>query len=668
MTAVIIDSIINKTINECFGVASCLELTVFGKTLGSLIVSDLSFCNPEKIYVCSDVGGVTENFLSDGTETLDSFKDLIPLCSAKPDDFTCLVFSNVVFQTDFEITQKIKHSFSDINFLTGSKGEKAVAIYSNSQLCSLLSHDDFEPKTLFLQNGKEIKTNGYCAFINSPNDYKNFLLDILSGKTDTKLPETAQGIYAEDVIPEGYFAVVPPVYFGKGVQIERGCVVGPFTAVMENTLIAENTVVKNSIIGEGAYISSGCFLDGVICGENISVRRNCVVFSGSVLAMECSLGEDTVIENDSYIMPFSKIDDFKKNFVNFKAENTCSMSGFCGYTPEKAALLGAAVGIAFGSPKTAIACDGNLNSTALKFALLSGLMTTGAACYDFGNTYLSALHYYMEFCELDCAVFVTGNRGGTSIAVFRKNGYSLSKSDYYNIKNIMTTGNIKRCDCDECKSIRQIRGMQRMYVQNLVKKIEGELNFLPVVCCENTKIMQTVQTALAKICPKESEKKLILKINGDGTKVNAVCGDVCFPHSVISETVNFFKNGGSFADGVFKAGSRLRDVDAVILCFELIEVLQKSNLTLAQAYKKLPVFYVAENSLASKVPLGALASQLSDTRKVTFGDGALRFCDGSARVRINKTDDGVFKIAAKSLSQEVAEEIVGNLTDIISRY
>ena len=43
-----------------------------------------------------------------------------------------------------------------------------------------------------------------------------------------------------------------------------------------------------------------------MCSENVSVRRNSIVLSDAVLGYESSLGEDSVIENGSYIRPFSR--------------------------------------------------------------------------------------------------------------------------------------------------------------------------------------------------------------------------------------------------------------------------------------------------------------------------------------------------------------------------
>ena len=276
----------------------------------------------------------------------------------------------------------------------------------------------------------------------------------------------------------------------------------------------------------------------------------------------------------------------------------------------------------------------------------------------------------MSFCELDCAVFISGNREGTAITVFYKNTYSLSNSDYYNIKNVMTSGEIRRCDSGECKNIRQIHGMQRMYVQNLIKKFDNELEFVPVFECENKRIKSVLEIAVSKIGFKAGKNCVIFKINYEGTKITAESNGIHFSHGKLLEIVSHFvtEKGDLYLKNVSGSSEELWKLDALILCFKLLETLKNNKVTLYEAYKKLPAFYVAESTVLSKVPLSALASEISNKNCVNYDKGELRYQDGLSKVRINKMSDGSLKIAARAVTIEAAREIVGNLTEIISRY
>ena len=669
MIAVLIDCG-NKIINECFGVHSCLELPLFTETFGNIVLKNISVTNVDKIFVYSKEVKSFKNYTDCEVEFIDDLKDIQCVFSQKPNDFTSFFFSNIYFENEENFYKLTENKFTDSFSVNNQTGDRITVILRNSKVYELLSDNNFDIKKLNIETTEKIITNCYSKTIKKPTDYKNLISDILTGKTNFHLPEVAQGVFAESKIPQGDFVIVPPVFFDEGTQVESGCVIGPCTAIMKNCLIAKNSNIRNSVISKNSYISSGCFLDNVMCSENVSVRRNSVVFSNTVLGHDSVLGEDSVIENGSYIRPFSRIDDFKKNYINFKQESNQSPAGFYGYTPEKAALLGAAVGIVFNSPKIAVASDGELNSTALKLSLLGGLITTGASCYDFGNSFLSSLHYYMSFCELDCAIFVSGNREGTAITVFYKNTYSLSNSDYYNIKNVMTSGEIKRCESDECKNIRQIHGMQRMYVQNIIKTFDNELDFVPVFECENKRIQSILEIAVSKIGFKTGKKCVIFKINYEGTKITAESNGIHFSHGKLLEIVSHFvgEKGDFYLKNVSGNCEELWKLDAVILCFKLLEILQNNKVTVNEAYKKLPTFYIAESTVLSNVSLSALASEISNKNCVNFDKGELRYQDGSSKVRINKMNDGSLKIAARAVTVEAAREIVGDLTEIISRY
>jgi NDP-sugar pyrophosphorylase family protein len=58
------------------------------------------------------------------------------------------------------------------------------------------------------------------------------------------------------------------------VQIESGSVIGPDTIIYNNSLISENTKIMNSVLFENVYVSSNCFVDGSVCCDNASIKRN----------------------------------------------------------------------------------------------------------------------------------------------------------------------------------------------------------------------------------------------------------------------------------------------------------------------------------------------------------------------------------------------------------
>lgn len=650
MFAVIID---NKGYDNWSERDSLLKLSVFSETLFSVFKRSISRIIPEKIIVFSQSD--LKNILSDDVELINDEAELINFFLDKPDAFS-VVFDSAFFIDVVEdfVIKFIKNN-EECNVLS-EKNEVICRVLKNKNAAKILFEKSRTVDRRTENRATALLYEGYVKKVDKPLGYKEFLCDILCNRTTMKLPEIAQGVYAEETIPDGNFTIIPPVYFDIGVQVEEGAVIGPCSVLMRETLVSKNSNVRKTVLLNGVYVSSDVYVDNSLLCENVSVRRKSVVMSGSVLSNNSTVGEETIIENNSLIMPYTKVDEFKNQYVNFRKETNDSPAGFYGYSPEKAALLGAAVGKVFNRPCVAVASDGGLNSTALKFGLLGGLITTGATCYDFGNTFLSSLHYFVKFCELDCAVFVSGNRFGTVITVFTKESYSLTSSQYYNIKALMISKNIERCGFDECKNIRQIHGMTRMYIQNLIKNFNSPFKFSPIFKCDNKRIQSVVEIASSKIGYTSGKKRIVFNINTEGTKVRVEYENVVFSHRKIREIVGFYSNEKNF--------THLWEFDAVILCFELMNVLQKNSFDLKEASKSLPRFYIAEGSAEYKDSVSTLMNKIGNKDNIELISGEIHFGNDNDEVIINKSKDNL-RIVAKSLSTETAEELVGDILKII---
>ncbi len=501
MIAVIIERC-NKDLFECLGVENFGAIPFFHTTLGNLLESNNPFKTADLVYK------IPEN---KGSKDYDfTIKNLLNSLESFPNEKVTVTFSDVYISNDFwdEITNEKEGNFLCFN----AENEVVLCMLSTIDLFNFLLKNPMNVSCVFNKIKTRKNFGAYAKIIDNPLKYKAFCCDALNGKVDFRLPEIAQGIYVSTNIPEGDFVLVPPVYLGSDVQIEKGCVIGPETIISDGSLIARNSHLKNTFLGKNSYVSSGCHIVGSLLGDNVILRRNSVVLNNSVICHDTLIGEEKIIENNSIIRAFSSVDEYNNSEINFKSDFDNATDGFYGYTPEKAALLGAAIGVCFGMPRVGVACDGEMNSTALKLSFLGGLMTSGAVGFDFGNTFLSAMQYYMDFCELDCGVFVSGSDDGTLISVFRKGSTSLKSSDFYNIKSVLSSGKVRRCKKTECKKIRQIHGMQRMYIQNLTMPFSGKINFKPVFTCDNKIISDIVERAVSKIGFNSGEKPLFLAL------------------------------------------------------------------------------------------------------------------------------------------------------------
>lgn len=645
MIAVIIERF-NRSLSECFGEKSIGEIPFFDTTLSEVLCEN---------SIEKHIGIVLKIPEKISEKELQKLKILL---GKKPCERVLITYSDVCFFG--ENPDDFVHENQE-NFIAKNKENKVAFCVVDA--CFLLqklekTKDDFSSVFKTISKEKTYKNNFFV--VENPLKYKALCRDVLLGRLPYRLPEVAQGIYTSSAIPKGDFVIVPPVYFGDDIQIEKGCVIGPDVIISDGVLVADSSRVSNCLIGENSYVSSECRIEGCLISTNVVLRRNSTLLSNSVLCHDVTVGEDSVLDGDSFIRAFSRVDNYGNCLVDFKTDVNNTTDGFYGYTPESAARLGAAVGICFDMPKIGVACDGELNSTALKLAFLGGLITTGGQIYDFGNSFHSSLHYFMDFCQLDCAAFFNGNDNGTLISLFRKGETGLSKSDFCNIKSVISKSEIPRCSKDECKNIRQIHGMQRMYVQSLTSLFKDDLAFCPVFISDNPIILGIAEAITSKIGFNQQGNRVEFNINSTATKASVKCEGVVYPHSKLLEIVSFFERKYS---GIFKD---LFNTDSLILSFYVMKIITIERKGLRAIAENMPRFYVAEKSINTPCGIRVLAADLSRENKIYFRKDEIIYKHGLNTVKINQGDEGVFCIRVKSSSMEAATEFIENLTRFIS--
>ncbi len=647
MLAVIIDEK-SEEIQDYLLKKSCSELSLLSCSLIEKQVAELKSCGINRVA-----------FLGNKNSEADCEMICFDKCNKladyieKTEEKSIVIVSSAVY---FEMKNDVMFSdFSNLTRLnlTDNEGEIACAIFNGKDVSAILSSVNviYElPEIIFSRKNTSVKCVDFACKVENIRNYKKLLNMILNMKTNIHLPEIAEGIYSEGEIPKGDYVIVPPVYFGGNVQVESGSVIGPYTIVESDSLISKNTYVKKSFISNNGFVSSGCFLDGVFCGENVSVRKDSAVFADSILGNNVVLSEETIIENGSLIRPFTHVSNAKNNIINYK-ENE-SLSGFCGYTPEKAALLGGAIGSHYKKEKIVIMCNGECNSVILKHALISGLLSTGNHCFDCGFGFLSSIIFVLMYCDIKIGVFIQGFHDGTIISVIKKDGFFISKSEFYCIKEKMLNGNIVRCNQNECGQLHTIRKIKNLYVNNLVKNISNSLNVFPVFNCRNKIINDIVKCAFSKLKCNNFKNKIYFTINETGTRVDCVCNGGRYNHEKLQDFVAFYDD-----INISKNWQNMRN-DAVYLCFKVLEIIASNNLDFSTEIENIPLFFVAEKILESDKKIPYIASRFSTENDVLFSDSSLLVKDKNFKIKVIENDNiKKLKIFAKSYKYELAEEI-----------
>ncbi len=511
-----------------------------------------------------------------------------------------------------------------------------------------------------------IKISGYVKYLNTVKSYKCLLFDILNGKTLFKPPYIAEGIFTDGSVPKGDFSIIPPVYLGERAQIESGSTIGPNAVIYNNSLISTDTSIKNSVLFENVYVSSGCYIDGAVCCENASVKRNSAVFAGSVIGANALIGEDMLVENNSVIKKNVKYDSFVKSPFTKRFYHMFE-NKFQGLSPDKASILGSALATVFKEPKILIASDGSPNSLAIKLAFLSGAIASGAECFDIGITFKSHIFFGLYFCECEYSIFISGKSGGTNIEIFNSHNEILSNADCCNLFDFCNKGEFIYVRPEECKNVRQIHGLRKMYIREISSVFDDYLKFTPVIDCKNDILSKTLGEIFVKVGnSKNNDHKIYINMNDSGTNVNIEYNDETYSQKTLKKIVHFYnKNDKNKIDFKNKYYENLWKKDSVFLLFAIFDIIKRTNKSIDELIYELPNFFVCSKSIEKTLKTGEMTGKLSEFGTVFYKDGAYNLSMKNGNVKIFKESfsDNI-KVVCASGNMSVSEELCNFIINI----
>lgn len=649
MFVVILD-VKNKEIFDYTGVNSHLFLPLITEELGERLFKELKYSDINKSVIYGNVK-------YEGLASVNNFNELSKKILNSGASNVLLLFSNIYFE--------FSHNFKKIALLnlesadiTDKSGNACGHIFKTSFFIELFNELNSEEMYKKIKNFKGItRIHGadYIFNIDSLLSYKQLVCTVLNKKTNITLPEVAEGIYTTGEIQKGDFVIIPPVFIGSNVQIESDCIIGPDCVITDNTLISKNTHVKSSVLLNDNYVSSGCYLENVLSCENVSVLRNSAVFSGTCLGHHSLVSEGTFLENNSKIRPFTRTGDyFQKS--DEEPDLTCIFSG-C--TPEYASLLGSALGTLFKGKKIGVLTDGELNSHALKYALFSGMISTGIRCFDLGEGYVGSLLTLISACDLDFAVFIKGGRHGTSVSIINHFCEYISKDIILSIKDIIDKKALERATEKECFRLRKLNGLRRLYIHKILKDFKRELSVFPTFNCQNKYINSVIKDIMSKLSFETCDEQIAFYINDDGTGVVCNHKNTNISHSKLLEFVSFYSKE---FDDLFVKNWRF---DAVCLVFKVLYIISEFRLDLSSEINNLPVFYVAEKTVEIPVEFSKIAGKLSEKYAVNYKGAQLQFKSKGVDLKIIKNHNNKLKIVAHSMNLENSREIVGDVASFL---
>ncbi|HXW76253.1 MAG TPA: NDP-sugar synthase [Candidatus Eremiobacteraceae bacterium] len=130
-----------------------------------------------------------------------------------------------------------------------------------------------------------LTTADYWIDVGRPESYIQAHRDILDGKFEKPVgEEVAPGIWSADgTRPAAGVDIKGPAYFGRGVRIEPGASIEPYSAIYDGCRVGAGAVVGASIVWPGCEIGANAIVRDAILGLDVVVERDASVAAGSVI-------------------------------------------------------------------------------------------------------------------------------------------------------------------------------------------------------------------------------------------------------------------------------------------------------------------------------------------------------------------------------------------------
>jgi mannose-1-phosphate guanylyltransferase/phosphomannomutase len=168
---------------------------------------------------------------------------------------------------------------------------------------------DVFPK--LLENGARLYgwiADGYWEDIGSHESYLKAQADVLSGRVAVEIEgfEVSPGIWvaaSAEVDPEA--VLKGPLCIGDYAKIEAGAQLREYTVVGSNVIVKEGAFLDRAVVHNNVYVGRGVTLRGCVVGKNTDVMSLARIEEGAVIGDEC------VIEPDSYLSAGVKVYPFK---------------------------------------------------------------------------------------------------------------------------------------------------------------------------------------------------------------------------------------------------------------------------------------------------------------------------------------------------------------------
>ncbi|HHX86982.1 MAG TPA: NTP transferase domain-containing protein [Firmicutes bacterium] len=334
--------------------------------------------------------------------------------------------------------------------------------------------------------------DGFWCDIGDLREYCRAHRRVLQGKVKLKLnaAQLEQGIWAEKGVTVSPLArLAGPIYLGRGCSIEAGARVMEETVLGSYTLVGERATVKRGITWERACLGTGSALRGGVLCTAARLAPRAAVFEESVVGDHSMVQEGAVIKPGVKVWPAKSVESgviLQDSLIwGDKISRTIfGQDGIRGevnrsLTPEMASRLGAVYGSLDSQQAVLVSSDRQPPSLMIKQALVSGLLSAGAAVLDAGELISPIARQAICLLKVQGGVHVSaseerGNNHNLRIRFWDQAGLPLTRSQERKIEQLYFREDFNRPPGGEVGEALRLPDLAQLYLQEILGNVSAD--------------------------------------------------------------------------------------------------------------------------------------------------------------------------------------------------
>jgi mannose-1-phosphate guanylyltransferase/phosphomannomutase len=241
-----------------------------------------------------------------------------------------------------------------------------------------------------------LPVDAYWCDVGSRESYMDVHRDILDGRSKTFVPgiHAREGLWVADSAKiDGTATLGNGVVIGENVTVRAGAVIGDYVVIDDNCVVGKDVHLTHSVVWSDTFIGRQADVSGAVLCRHVDVRGGAVVGVGAVIGDESVVGQGARVGANVQVFPYKRIESQATVNTSLIWESTgvrslfgdAGVQGLVGVdiTPELALKVAEAYGTLL--PKgghVVITRDSTRAARMVKRAMIAGLNAAGINVRD----------------------------------------------------------------------------------------------------------------------------------------------------------------------------------------------------------------------------------------------------------------------------------------------